>query len=133
MAAIVEDAARKGAEEGAATPGVSSVSSDALKVAIDERCTSCRQPGGSIGELWTEFKPIRKYVYMVMGAVAVLAVVVGITVPRINSKLDTLEEMAKDMAAMKVQVNWILIRGGQGAQLDRPAPSYATLPPGVTP
>jgi hypothetical protein len=105
------------------TPRPTSISSDALKVAIDERCAECRKPSGSIGELWAEFNPIRKYVWMVMGAVAILAVVVGITVPRINSKLDALDEMAKDMAVMKVQVNWILLRGGH---TEAPAPNPKT-------
>jgi hypothetical protein len=123
----VEDAVSKAM----ATPKPTSVSSTDMESAINKRCEKCRDRNGEIGKIWDVLDPIRGKVLMVTGALVVLGTVVGYTLPRINSKLDALDEMAKDMAALKVQVNFLIAR--PGAQLDKPSPSYATLPPGVTP
>jgi hypothetical protein len=111
------------------TPPVSSISSDALQVAVEKRCADCRKPGGSIFELWEEFKPIRLRVWLMTATAAVIVAVFGYTMPRINSKLDAIDAMAKDVSALKVQVEFLIARPGSRTEISaEESASYAALP-----
>ena len=78
----------------------------------DSRCDLCRRPDGEIGKLWAVVDPIRLRLAIAAGALLVISGVLSYTMPRIDSKLDALDEMAKDMAALKVQVQFLIARDG---------------------
>ena len=90
------------------TPKPASISSGDMEAAISERCLNCSRPGGSIHELWEAFNPIRMRVWMMTGAFIFLAAMLSYIMPRINRKLDAVEDMAKDLAALKVQMNFLI-------------------------
>jgi hypothetical protein len=110
------------------TPKPTSISSTDMKAAIDSRCERCRRPDGSVGQLWAALDPMRIKMWLATGALVVISAVFSYTLPRINTKLDALDEMAKDMAALKVQVNFLITR--PGASLPGDVVHYAQ---GVTP
>ena len=118
-------------EKAMRTPKPTSVSSTDMERAIDKRCERCRDPHGEIGKIWAVLDPMRVKFWLVTGAFVVASAVFSYTMPRISNKLDALDEMAKDMAALKVQVQFLIAR--PGAQLDHPLPAYATLPSGSEP
>jgi hypothetical protein len=114
----IADAVADAIEERGATPRPSSISSSDLQVAVDKRCETCRGPNGSIGQLWAALDPMRVKMWLATGALVVISAVFSYTLPRINNKLDALDEMAKDMAALKVQVNFLITRPGASLTAD---------------
>lgn len=120
IAEAVEDevTARLGA---APTPDSrASISQTEMESIAMKECHKCHMPGGQVWEVWQELNPIRKRVWMMIGAMVLLGAMWTATMPRINAKLDALDEMAKDMSALKVQVDFLIAR---------PSHSENALPP----
>ena len=120
IAEAVEDevTARLGATP---TPASRSSTSQVEMEAIAmKECQKCHRQGGPVWEIWQELNPIRQRLWMLVGALILLGALWTTTMPRISAKLDKLDELAKDMSALKVQVDFLIAR---------PSHSENALPP----
>jgi hypothetical protein len=127
--AVVDEVERRH-QTGSTPPPASpaSISQTEMEAIAMKACEKCHMPGGVVWGLWEEIKPIRSRVWMITGALVLLGAMMTYTMPRINAKLDALDDMAKDMAALKVQINFLI--GNQHGSLES---TPTTIAQGVTP
>ena len=97
-----------------------SISQTEMESIAMKECHKCHMPGGQVWEIWQELSPIRQRLWMLVGALILLGALWTTTMPRISAKLDKLDELAKDMSALKVQVDFLIAR---------PSHSENALPP----
>ena len=104
-------------------PSLSAISQTEMESIARKECDKCHAPGGHIWELWEEFKPIRQRVWLATGMIALIVALMGWFIPRINSKLDALDGMAKDLAVLQTQVAFLI-----ATRHDPSPPAYAAAP-----